>query len=216
MKPLPLRTSLALAYTGILSLVLTALGFVDRSALVSQLNSSTTAELEEKARGLHGYMQFKDGAPVLVYKNDDPEEVIFVNDATRYFQIYDGNTGRLLIQSPGIESLGLRYTPAEVAEFRRTPGLHDIQTDRGRLRLNTSVISPTPSEAYVVQVGELLDRVDSTLAVFDRLLLWRILAGLAFAAVAGRWLAGRKLVPLARFAESTRSIGIGTFTSVCL
>jgi heavy metal sensor kinase len=207
-KPLPLRTSLALAYTGILSLVLTALGFVYHSALVSQLNSSTTAELEEKARGLHGYIQFKDGVPALVYNLDDPEEVVFVNDATRYFQIYDGNTGALLTQSPGIESVGLRYTPAEVAEFRRTPALQDIQTDRGRLRLTTSVISPTPGEAYLVQVGELLDHVDSTLAVFDRLLLWRILAGLAFAAVAGRWLAGRKLAPLSRLAEATRSIGI--------
>jgi heavy metal sensor kinase len=207
-KPLPLRTSLALLYTGILSLVLTALGFGYHSALVRQLDSSATQDLEDKARGLHGYLQFKDGAPSLLYNKDDPEEVAFINDATRYFQIYEGSTGALLTQSPGIESLGLRYTPAEVAEFRRAPELQDIQTDRGRLRLTTGVITPTPSEAYVVQVGELLDRVDATLAGFDRLLWWRILAGLVFAAVAGRWLAGRSLAPLSRFAEATRAIGI--------
>jgi heavy metal sensor kinase len=207
-KPLPLRTSLTLAYAGILSLVLTALGFGYHSALVRQLDSSTTAHLEDKARALHGYLQFKAGAPTLVYNDDDHEEVAFINDATRYFQVYDGNTGALLMQSPGIESLGLRYTPAEVLEFRATPELQDIQTDRGRFRLSTTVISPTPSDAYVVQVGELLDRVDATLVGFDRLLLWRILAGLAFAAVAGRWLAGRSLAPLSRLAEATRAIGI--------
>jgi two-component system, OmpR family, sensor kinase len=207
-KPLPLRTSLTLAYAAILSLVLTALGFGYHSALVRQLDSSTTAQLEDKARGLHGYLQFRNGAPALAYNEDDPEEVALINDATRYFQVYDGNTGTLLTQSPGMESLGLRYTAAEVREFRRTPELQDIQTDRGRLRLFTSVISPTPSEAYVVQVGELLDRVDAMLAGFDRLLLWRILAGLAFAAVAGRWLAGRSLAPLSQLAEATRAIGI--------
>jgi heavy metal sensor kinase len=199
---------LALAYTGILSLVLTAVGLGYHSSLVRQLDLSTTEGLEDKARGLHGYLQFRNGAPILAYNEGDPAEVAFINDATRYFQIYNANTGMLLTQSRSIESLGLRYTPAEVAEFRRGPGLQDIQTDRGRLRLTTTVITPTPGEAYVVQVGELLDRVDAALAGFDRLLLWRILAGLAFAAVAGRWLAGRSLSPLARFAEATRSIGI--------
>ncbi len=208
MKPLPLRTSLALAYTGILSLVLTALGLVYHSTLVRQLDATMTDGLQEKARGLHGYLQFTNGTPVLVYDETDPEEVAFINDATRYFQVYNGNTGALLMQSPGIESLGLRYTPGEAVELRRAPELLDIHTDRGRLRLSTGVISPTPTEAYVVQVGELLDRVDAMLAGFDRLLLWRIIAGLVFAGVAGRWLAGRSLSPLSRLAEATRSIGI--------
>jgi heavy metal sensor kinase len=207
-KPLPLRTSLALAYTGILSLVLTALGVGYHSALVRQLDASVTEGLEDKSRGLHGFLQFKNGAPVLVYNKDDPEEVAFINDATRYYQLYDANTGTLLVQSPGIEALGLRFTPAEVAEFRSAPQLQDIQTDRGRLRLSTSVITPAAGEAYIVQVGELLDRVDAALAGFDRLMWWRILAGLVFAALAGRWLAGRALAPLSRLADATRGIGI--------
>lgn len=208
MKPLPLRTSLALAYTAVLALVLTALALGYHSALVRQLDSSTTHHLESTARSLHRYLQFKSGAPVLVFNENDPEEVAFINDATAYFQIYDGNTGALLRQSPGIEALGLRYTPGEVAEFARTPELQDVQTDRGRLRLSTSVISPAPGEMYVVQVGELLDRVDAMLTGFDTLLLWRIVVGLVFAAVAGRWLAGRSLVPLTRLAAATRGIGI--------
>ena len=59
-----------------------------------------------------------------------------------------------------------------------------------------------------MQVGELLTSVDATLAGFDRLLLWTILGGLALAAVAGRWLAGRALAPLSRLAVATQGIGI--------
>jgi len=88
------------------------------------------------------------------------------------------------------------------------PGSRDVQTDRGRLRLFTSVIAPAAGEAYLVQVGELLGRVDSTLLGFDRLLLWRILAGIVLSALLGRWLAGRALAPMSHLAEATHRIGI--------
>ncbi len=148
--------------------------------------------------------------PLLVYNKDDPEQAAFIADATRYYQVYDADGGRLLTQSPGFESLGLHYTPAEIAEFRARPGSRDVQTDRGRMRFSTSVISPNPREAYVVQVGELLDRVDRTLVGFDRSLLWRILSGLVCAAILGRWLAGRALSPLSRLAHATQRIGIAS------
>jgi uncharacterized membrane protein YeaQ/YmgE (transglycosylase-associated protein family) len=87
-----------------------------------------------------------------------------------------------------MDSLGLRYTPAEVAEFQARPEPRDVRTDRGRLRLISAVISPRSGEAYLVQVGELLDTVDRTLAGFDQWLWLRILAGLVAAALIGRWL----------------------------
>lgn len=210
MKPLQLRTSLTLAYTAILSVILTALGFGYHSALVRQLDVEVANSLEDQARGLHGYLQFTNGLPVLAYDQSDPEEVAFINDATRYFQVYEATSGRLLTQSPGLEALGLHYTPAEVAELRSRSEPHDVQTDRGRLRLSSTVISPSPGETYLVQVGELLDSVDRSLAGFDRLLLWRILGGLVAAALIGRWLAGRALTPLSRLATSTRAIGIAS------
>jgi heavy metal sensor kinase len=172
------------------------------------LDQDATTSLEEKASGLHGYLQFKGGEPVLAYNRDDAEAVAFIDDATDYYQVYDGNSGRLLTQSAGLESLGLHYTPDEVTELRANPGPHDVQTDRGRLRLLTSVIAPTSRELYVVQVGELLNREDASLAGFDRLLLWRILGGLAMAAVVGRWLAGRALAPMSRLAVAAQAIGI--------
>jgi two-component system, OmpR family, heavy metal sensor histidine kinase CusS len=207
-KPLPLRTSLTLVYTGMLALLVTALAIGEHSLLVRRLDDDVSANLEEKARGLHGYLRFVDGSPVLRYDPDDADSAAFVDDATDYYQVYDAQTGRLLTQSPGFESLGLDYTPDEVAAFRDHPGLTDVRTDRGRLRLSSTVISPTPGEMYLVQVGDLLDDVDRTIAGFDGLLLWRILVGLGFAAILGRWLAGRALAPLSNLAVATSGIDI--------
>ena len=208
MKPLPLRNSLTLVYTAILAVLVSALALSTHSMFVRQLDTAATTSLEEKARGLHGYLQFKDGMPVLEYDRADADSAAFVDDATDYYQVYDARSGRLLAQSPALESLGLQYTSGEVAEFLDTPGPHDVQTDRGRLRLMSTVISPSPGERYVVQVGELLESVDRTLAGFDRLLLWNVLGGLVLAAVIGRWLAGRALEPLSRLAGATQTIGI--------
>ena len=41
---------------------------------------------------------------------------------TRYYQIYDAGSGRLLVQSAALAPLGLHYTPGEVQAFRREPG----------------------------------------------------------------------------------------------
>jgi hypothetical protein len=208
MKPLPLRTRLTIVYTGILAVLVTALALTDHSLLVRRLDNDATANLEQMARGLHGYLQFKNGEPELVYDHDDSDSVAFVDDATDYFQVYNANTGQLLTQSPGLEALGLHYTPDEVTDFRDHPGPRDVQTDRGRLRLTSTVISPAPGEMYVVQVGELMNGVDRTLAGFDTLLVWMILGGLGLAALVGRWLAVRALAPLSRLAVATSGIDI--------
>lgn len=208
MTPLPLRTSLTAFYTAMLALLVTAAGLSYHSALVHHLDDEATENLDDKVRRLLGCLRFEQGVPVLVYNREDAEEVALIEDATQYYQVYDANGGRLLAQSPGLESLGLQYTTGEVAELRANPAQRDVQTDRGRIRLSTRVVAPTTHEAYVVQVGELLNRVDKVLAGFERLLLWRIVAGLLCAALVGRWLAGRALKPLSRLAEATQTIGI--------
>jgi len=191
-----------------LALLVTALAVSEHSLLVRRLNADATKNLEEKARGLHGYLRFVDGSPVLRYNHDDADSAAFVDDATDYFQTYDAGTGLLLTQSPGLKSLGLHYTPGQVAAFCKNPGFTDVQTDRGRLRLSSAVVSPTAHERYLVQVGEMLTSVDRTMAGFDRELMWRILVGLALSAIFGRWLAGRALAPLSRLALASSGIDI--------
>ena len=207
MKPLSLRPALALISAAVLSVTLAAEGFASHSALSRQLDASVTTDLAEKARALHGYLRFGTGVPIVTYDHDDAEEAAFVADATRYYQVY-GADGQLLAQSPGMESLGLRYTPNEVADFRAAPGMRDVQTDRGRIRITTTVVTPSPGRHYVVQVGEMLARFDATLNDFDRMLWLRTLIGTSLAVFMGPVLAGWALAPLMRLARHAQSISI--------
>jgi heavy metal sensor kinase len=207
-KSLSLRTSLTLAYTAMLALLVSALGYGYHRLLVGQLDDESTAVLEDMTRGLHGYLRFSEGTPMFEYDPSDPEAVTFIEEATRYYQVYDANTGRLLAQSPALESLGLRYTPDEVSAFLQNPGIEDLQTDRGRLRLQSSLIAPAEGQRYLLQVGEPLDRFDRAITNFERLLVWRLIGGLIAAALIGYWMAGRALAPLSRLARATRAIDI--------
>jgi len=126
-KPLRIRTTLTLLYALVLSVILTAVGWAYHAALKRQLDNSVTADLEDKARALHGYLRFNHNRVDLAYDTGDAEEAAFIGDATRYYQVYDGTSGQLLLQSPGLESLGLKYTTKEVSEFRGSPGIHDVQ-----------------------------------------------------------------------------------------
>ena len=100
MKPPSLRTTLTLSYAAILALLLAAVGLVYYRALARQLDADASADLDEITSGLHGYLRFDHGVPVLAYDRNDPEEASFVDRATRYYQIFDANTGQLLVQSP--------------------------------------------------------------------------------------------------------------------
>jgi heavy metal sensor kinase len=207
-KPLALRTSLTLVYTGMLAFLVSALAFGFHRTLVRQLDAESITALGEMTRGLHGYLSFAGGAPALEYNTGDPEAVTFIEEATRYYQVYDARDGRLLVQSPALDSLGLRYTPGEVQAFLQNPGVEDLQTDRGRLRLQSSLIRNVPGESYLLQVGEPLERLDRAIATFDRQLLWWLGAGLLVAAMVGHWMAGRALAPLSRLARTMRTIDI--------
>jgi heavy metal sensor kinase len=205
---LSLRTQLTLFHTAILALLVTGLGLAFYQGLSLQLDADATNDLVEVTDGLHGYLRFDHGQPVLEYDEDDPAEVAFVQRATRYYQVYEATTGRLLVQSPALEPLGLHYTPAEVSAMRRRPRVHDMETDIGRLRLSDSVIAPAPGQVYLLQVGASLEGVARARRTFRGLLLWSIPAGLLVTGAAGRWMAGRALAPLARLATAARGIDV--------
>jgi heavy metal sensor kinase len=203
-----LRTDLTLSYAGLLALFLAALGLTYYHVFARQLDLDATAELAEITRGVHGYIRFQDGMPILEYDRDDPDQVAFVQDATRYYQVYDGNSGRLLVQSAALEPLGLHYTPGEVRAFLERPVVADVQTDRRRIRFSNSVISPARGETYLVQLGIPLDGRDAALRRLEMLLSWGLPVGLLTVLAVGRWMAGRVLVPLARLAAAARTIRV--------
>jgi heavy metal sensor kinase len=208
LKPLPLRTRLTLIYTAILALLVTALSVTYYRVLALQLDADATADLSELTSGLHGYLHVEDGQPVLVYDKTDPDQVAFVEAASRYYQVFDADTAELLAQSTAMQPLGLRYTPAEVKAFREHPHNVDVETDRGRVRLSNSLLSPGAGATYLLQVGVSLAKADSALARFLTLLLWSVPASVVLVLLVGRVMAGRSLAPLADLARRTRAITV--------
>lgn len=214
MKPLALRTSLTLAYTAILAVLLTALAVGYQRVLAAELDAASTALLDEVTRGLHGYLTFRSGLPVLEYDRTDPAAVTFIEESTRYYQVYDADEGTLTFQSPALEALGLRYTPGEVAALARASevpdarAVQDIETDRGQLRIQNSIAMSPSGHRFLMQVGEPLERNERALQGFRRLFLWIVVAGIGVSFVAGRFMASRALAPLSAVAKATRAVSI--------
>ena len=208
MRPLTLRTRLTLLYAAVLAVLFLALGFAYYQAFARQLDIDATTTLGEITSGVHGYLQFDGGMPVLDYDRSDPAQVGFIEEATRYYQVYDVESGRLLVQSPALEPLGVQYTPNEVQAFASRRGIYDVQTDRRRIRFSNSVISPGDGAEYLLQVGVSLDPMTEALDRFLRLLLWSVPLGILLAALTSRWIARRALLPFARLATAARAIDV--------
>ena len=205
---LTLRSRLTLIYTAVFGVLLVATSVVFYRVLAYQLDADVSASLSELTTGLHGYLRFGNPLPTVVFDPTDPAEAAFVEEATRYYQVFDANSGQLLAQSDAITPLGLDFSPPEVRQFRDQRHNFDVNTDYGRLRLSNSVLTPGNGRSYLLQVGVSLTSMDRALERFLFLLLTGVPAGLIVTFVIGRWMARFALTPLSRLAESTRTIDI--------
>lgn len=207
MTPLPLRTSLTLLYASLLAVLVAGVAFGYHRLLVRQFDVDATRTLEETVRALHGFIRIVDGEVVFAHDERDPDAAAFVADATRYYQVFDPS-GRRLAQSAGLAAFGVDYAPAEVAELLASPGVHEVNTSRGRLRVSTSLVPLPAQQGYVLQVALPLEANDRTIAALERTLWWGTLACLLGAVAVGRWMAARALAPLTRLAAATDRIDI--------
>jgi heavy metal sensor kinase len=206
---LAFRSRLTLIYAGVVGVLLIASGAVSYRVLAFQLDADIRANLAERTSGLHGYLRFERGKPAVIFDAADPVEAAFVEDATRYYQIFDAASGELLVQSDALRPLGLELTPDEVRQFCDRPVNLDVQTDYGRIRLSNSVLTPADGRRYLLQVGVSLSTMDHALNRFLTLLVISVPAGLIATFLIGRWATRVALTPLTRLAEGTRSIEIG-------
>lgn len=205
---LTLRARLTIVYAVVFGLLLTVIAIVSYVVLTYELDQDVTTNLLGLTSGLHGYLRFGDDAPVVAFDPNDPVEAAFVEEATRYYQVFDATTGRLLVQSEPMRPLGLELTPAEVSAFREQLVLQDVDTDYGRIRLSNSVITPDSGGAYLLQVGVSLASFDGNRQRFLLLLLVIVPAGLLASVLVGRWMARLALRPLARVAEVAHTIDV--------
>ena len=193
---LTLRTRLALISTAVVGGLLAGLGCASYRVLARRLDADVTARLDELTEGLHGYLVFESGTPSVRFDANDSDQAAFVHEATRYYQVYDAATGRLLVQSGGFAPLGAQLTAGEVREAGERPDAADLQTEYGRLRISNSVVRDRAGRTYLLQVGVSLAQTDRALARYRDLLLWGALPSLLVAALASWWLSGLALAPL--------------------
>jgi heavy metal sensor kinase len=205
---LSVRSRLWLASSAVFGVLLSLIGAIAYRVFALQLDADATATLIEKTSGLHGYMRFDGGLPILAFDSGDPVQAAFVYEATRYYQVFDADSGRLLVQSDAVESMGLAFTRDEVRQFCATPQIIDIRTDFGRVRLSNTLIAPGPGEAYLLQVGTSLDPMDRALGRLLVLLVASLPLGLLALVLVGRWSADFALAPLLDLAVAADRIDI--------
>ncbi len=207
---LTLRARLAVIATTVSGLLLAGLSIVSYNVLARWLNDDVSTRLTELAEGLHGYLRFDSDVPRVDYNINDTDQASFVSEATRYSQIYDGQSGRLLFQSQDIAPLGLALTAGEIAQLRSGSTPTDITTPYGRLKIVSSAIVSPSGRPYVLQVGVSLNSMDTALARYRDLLLLLTPLALLTTAVAAWWLAGFALAPLTRVAVAAGDIDVTT------
>ena len=204
------QTRLVLWCTATFIALLIGFSVVSYRLLARQLNQDADADIVELTTGLHGYLRFDGGTPALVFDENDADQAAFVRDATRYYQIYDADDGRLLVESQEVEPLGLHFTPAEVREFLDDPTPYDIQTDYGRFRISNSLIAPVSGGRYLLQVGTSLDAMDDALRLYLHVMLWWALPSLLVVVVVVWWMTHTAVAPLTALATEARRVGIAT------
>jgi heavy metal sensor kinase len=207
---MPLRVRLAAASMLVSGLLLGAVSIVSYSVLSRGLDADANTRLTELTEGLHGYLRFDGDTPSIDLNPNDSDQVAFVQEATRYYQLYDTATAQMVFQSPGLAPLGLQLTPEEVQAYRLRQRPFDMSTEYGRLRVSNSVIPGEPGHQYLLQVGVSLRAIDAALGRYRDLLLWLALPSLVVAALASWWLSGIALAPLSRLATAAREIDVAT------
>ena len=207
---LTLRARLAVIATIVSGLLLGGLSVVSYNVLARWLDEDVTTRLTELTDGLHGYLRFDGDAPTVEYNTNDSDQASFVHEATRYYQVYDSATGRLLVQSPDIAPLGLSLTRGEIVLLLATSQPSDITTPYGRLRIVNSPIAGPGGRTYLLQVGVSLRALDASLSRYRDLLLVLTPLSLLLAAAGAWWLSGFALAPLTRAAFAARDIDIAT------
>jgi two-component system, OmpR family, sensor kinase len=205
---LGLRTRLTLIFSLVFAGILIFITGLSYRILKFRLDENLRQELMERAAGLRGYLHFKDGKPFFEYDADDPDEAFFVESNTLYYQIFDRKTGELVDQSHELDLLDLDTDPENVQAIQSHKVFSDIDVGAVRLRFHNEIIRSPGGHFYLVQIGVRRDPMDAALKQFLFMTIFVVPAGLAIAAFACWWMAGRALQPVNELTRAAQKIGI--------
>ncbi|MEZ5320396.1 MAG: ATP-binding protein [Vicinamibacterales bacterium] len=207
---LTLRARLAAIATAVFGLLIAGLGVASYQVLARSLVSDADQRLAELANGLHGYLRVTADSAVVTADAADRDEAVFIGEATRYFQVFDVPSGRLLAQSGTFVPLGLTLTPDEVRRIVNRPEPVDLETPYGRLRVANSPGLSDAGRPYLLRVGVSLTPLEAALQRYRQLLL----GGLPVVVLAGAFVAWAlsavALRPLSAIAVAAESVDVNS------
>jgi heavy metal sensor kinase len=208
MRPLTLRTKLTLFYSITVSVLLTGFALIYYNVLAVGLDGELKQDILDRTSGLRGYLRFEEGQPVFEYDINDPDEVAFINRATRYYQLYEIATGKLLSESDEIQPAQVRFSQSDVAHYAEiSPSFVDIHTDQGKIRLHNEIVS-VGRDSYLLFVGASMQPIEDTVNSFLEGLAWLIPTGVLLAAIASWFMAGKALEPVAALGKAAGEIAV--------
>ncbi|MGB8590350.1 MAG: heavy metal sensor histidine kinase [Candidatus Acidiferrales bacterium] len=209
MLALSVRTRLTLFYSAVLSVMLAGFGLLFYHALGLFMERSITKELEDQVAFLQSHTRVENGKVQVEFNPDNREEAYLVHVATRFYEVFELPSGRLVIQSEELEFLGVRPMPDAVRALAAKPGLSDLQFPTERLRFDSSIVPAADGSAsLLVRVGIPLDPADAARREFLHALLLLMPIGIALAGLAGWQMARRALRPMMNLAIAARKIDV--------
>jgi two-component system OmpR family sensor kinase len=193
---LPIRLRLALAFTGVLALVLLVAGVFLAREFERDLDRSIGAAQRAQAQDI-----------VALVENASSPAVV-LESGERYVQVY-ASDGRLLASTQAGRRLHL-FDPGEARMAARTPVTVERRSIAGtEVRLLGVPATLRNGQRAVVVIGDTLRLRDSSLDALDRLLLIALPLALLVAAFAGYEVAGAALRPVERMRSRAATISEG-------
>jgi heavy metal sensor kinase len=205
---LGLRTRLTLIFSLVFAGILILVTGASYRILKFRLYENLRQELRERSAGLRGYLYFPGGKPKFEYDPDDPDEAFFVESSTRYYQIFDYDTGEMIDQSHELDLLDMETEPEKVRAIKARMSFSEAESGAVRLLFHNEIINGPGRHLYLLQIGIRRDPVDAVLKQFLFMAVFVFPAGLGIAAVASWWMAGRALQPVNLLTRTAQEIGI--------
>jgi heavy metal sensor kinase len=219
-KRLALRTRLTVFYTGVCAVVLTFFAALSYQLATRELKRQSDVRLDQVAAGLRGYLRVENGKPYFHYNRQDREERFFIDDASKYFSLYDAADGRLVQESEASQVEYLAVSPesarsilARLAadtrmQYTRESEFEYVESNKARMRFHNAEIKDIDGRSYLLRVGTPLAPLDTALREIREIFIVMLPVGMLVAGLGGWWMARSALKPVDSLRAAAESINI--------